>query len=153
METQKWASVTIAGTCCDWMRENQGRKTRRFSIKKLNIKCHLFILTSTAVVVISCPMVLTGARFWWKTETWYFLVPYWRNDFKFLLWHKIFCLQHLNQHMFAPSPPSRKYRNRVGEKEIVWNNTRPLNYVPRTMININEQIISKQEEEYQADVI
>lgn len=55
--------------------------------------------------------------------------------------------------MFAPSPPSRKYRNRVGEKEIVWNNTRPLNYVPRTMININEQIISKQEEEYQADVI
>jgi len=63
------------------------------------------------------------------------------------------CLQHLSQHMFAPSPPSRKYRNRVGEKEIVSKNTRPLSYMPRTMININSQIISKQEEEYQAHVI
>ena len=55
--------------------------------------------------------------------------------------------------MFAPTPPSRKYRNRVGEKEIVWKNTRPLNDMPRTMININSQIISRQEEEYQARVI
>ena len=34
-----------------------------------------------------------------------------------------------------------------------WKNTTPLNDMPRTMININSQIISKQEEEYQARVI
>lgn len=55
--------------------------------------------------------------------------------------------------MFARSPPSRKYRNRVGEKETVSKNTRPLSYMPRTMINKNLQIISKQEEEYQTHVI
>ena len=120
---------------------------------KLNIKCNLFSWTRTAVVVISCRVVLTGVLFLWRTKTWYFLVPYWRNDFRYLLGHKTLCLQHLSRHMFAPTPPSRKYRNRVGEKEIVWKNTTPLNDMPRTMININSQIISKQEEEYQARVI
>lgn len=41
---------------------------------------------------------------------------------------------------------SRGKGNRVKQYKTI-------KYVPRTMISINEQIISKQEEEYQADVI
>lgn len=58
--------MSIGDYCRDLLQLNEGKsrqKNKKVFNKKLNIKCNLFILTSTAVVVISCPMVLTGARF------------------------------------------------------------------------------------------